>query len=206
MLASLIAGTVLGLSAGLSPGPLMSFLISQTLKHGVKEGVKVAFAPFISDVPIILIATFVLTRLAAFRAVLGLISLLGGLFVSYLAYESFRTSRLDTSIEDAVPQSLSKGAIVNALNPHPYLFWLSVGAPMIIKAWAASPLTAAAFVMGFYACLTGAKIGLAVLVGKSRQLLMGRAYGYLMRVLGVLLAIFAFLLFRDGLGLLGLLR
>jgi threonine/homoserine/homoserine lactone efflux protein len=206
MLASLIAGTVLGLSAGLSPGPLMSFLISQTLKHGVKEGVKVAFAPFITDVPIILIATFVLTRLAAFRAVLGLISLLGGLFVSYLAYESFRTSRLDTSLQDAVPQSLSKGAIVNALNPHPYLFWLSVGAPMIIKAWAASPLTAAAFVTGFYACLTGAKIGLAVLVGKSRQLLMGRAYGYLMRVLGVLLAIFAFLLFRDGLGLLGLLR
>jgi threonine/homoserine/homoserine lactone efflux protein len=206
MLASLIAGTVLGLSAGLSPGPLMSFLISQTLKHGVKEGVKVAFAPFITDVPIILIATFVLTRLASFRAVLGLISLLGGLFVSYLAYESFRTSRLDTSLQDAVPQSLSKGAIVNALNPHPYLFWLSVGAPMIIKAWAASPLTAAAFVTGFYVCLTGAKIGLAVLVGKSRQLLMGRAYGYLMRVLGVLLAIFAFLLFRDGLGLLGLLR
>jgi threonine/homoserine/homoserine lactone efflux protein len=206
MLASLIAGTVLGLSAGLSPGPLMSFLISQTLKHGVKEGIKVAFAPFITDVPIILIATFVLTRLATFQSVLGLISLLGGLFVSYLAYESFRTSRLDTSFQDAAPQSLSKGAIVNALNPHPYLFWLSVGAPMIIKAWAASPLTAAAFVTGFYACLTGSKIGLAVLVGKSRQLLMGRAYGYLMRVLGVLLAIFAFLLFRDGLGLLGLLR
>jgi len=55
----------------------MSFLISQTFKHGVKEGVKVAFAPLITDVPIILIATFVLTRLATFRAVLGLISLIG---------------------------------------------------------------------------------------------------------------------------------
>jgi len=206
MITSLIAGVVLGLSAGFSPGPLMTFVISQTLRHGIKEGIKVAFAPLITDVPIILIATFVLTRLATFQAVLGLISLVGGLFVLYLAYESFRTSRLDTNIQDAEPQSLSKGAIVNALNPHPYLFWLSVGAPMMIKAWAANPLTAVAFVTGFYVCLTGAKICLAVVVGKSRQLLMGRAYGYLMRALGVLLVIFALLLFREGLGLLGLLR
>ena len=184
----------------------MTFVISQTLKHGIREGIKVAFAPFITDVPIILIATFLLTRLAGFQVILGLISLAGGLFVLYLAYESFRTRGLDTSVQDAEPRSLSKGAIVNALNPHPYLFWFSVGAPMIIKTWAVNPLTSVAFVTGFYVCLTGSKVCLAVVAGKSRQLLMGRAYGYLMRVLGALLVIFAFLLFRDGLGLLGLLR
>lgn len=55
MIELLIAGMTLGLYAGFSPGPLLILVISQTLKHGYKEGVKVAFAPIITDVPIILI-------------------------------------------------------------------------------------------------------------------------------------------------------
>jgi threonine/homoserine/homoserine lactone efflux protein len=128
---------------------------------------------------------------------------MGGLFVSYLAYESIRTKRLDTTAAAAV-QSLTRGAIVNALNPHPYLFWLSVGGPLIIKAWEKSPLGAMAFVGVFYFCLVGSKLFLAILVGRSRQALMGNYYRHLMRLLGVLLLIFALLLFRDGLSLLGL--
>jgi threonine/homoserine/homoserine lactone efflux protein len=60
----LIAGIILGFSAGFSPGPLLTLVISQTLKHGVKEGIKVAFAPLVTDLPIIFLAVFVLTRLA----------------------------------------------------------------------------------------------------------------------------------------------
>ena len=201
----LIAGVVLGLSAGFSPGPLLTFLISQTLKHGIREGVKVAFAPLVTDLPIIIVTLFVLTRFANLNFVLGPISLMGGLFVIYLAYESFRTGKLETN-KDANIQSLSKGAIVNVLNPHPYLFWLSVGAPMMIRAWGKSPIAAMAFVVGFYFCLVGSKLLLAILVGQSRQWLMSRGYGYIMRVLGALLLIFAFLLFRDGLSLLGFLH
>ncbi|MEI6633029.1 MAG: hypothetical protein WCP22_04325 [Chlamydiota bacterium] len=53
-------GVVLGLSAGLSPGPLLALVVSQTLAHGVREGVKVAFVPLVTDLPVILIALFVL--------------------------------------------------------------------------------------------------------------------------------------------------
>ncbi len=204
MVVNLVAGVVFGLSAGFSPGPLLTFLISQTLKYGIKEGVRVALAPLLTDLPIIIITIFVLMRLAHFRVLLGSISLIGGSFVLYLAYESFRTSKLDVNMEDAKLRSLSKGAIVNALNPHPYLFWLTVGAPKMIRAWPESPMTAVAFVASFYMCLVGSKIFLAALVGKTRQLLMGRAYKYLMRILGALLLIFAVLLFRDGLNLLEL--
>jgi threonine/homoserine/homoserine lactone efflux protein len=193
------------MSAGLSPGPLLTLVISQTLKHSIKEGVKVALAPLITDLPIILISTFVLSRLANFRTILGIISLVGGLFVMYLAYESFQTSKLDVNFQDAEPQSLRKASIVNALNPHPYLFWFSVGAPTIIKAWEENPFVALAFVIGFYACLVGSKVFVASLASKSRQFFIGKTYVYLMRVLGTLLLIFALLLFRDGLDLLGIL-
>jgi threonine/homoserine/homoserine lactone efflux protein len=202
----LIAGIILGLSAGFSPGPLLTLVLSQTLKHGVKEGIKVAFAPLVTDLPIILLAIFVLTRLAGFKAVLGSISLLGGLFVVYLAYESLGTDRLNMDVQEVRRQSLSKGAIINALNPNPYLFWLGVGGPTMVRAWQKSSLSAVAFVAGFYMCLVGSKIILALLVGKSKQLLRGNAYRTLMRVLGILLLVFAFLLFRDALYLLGLLH
>lgn len=55
MIELLIAGITLGLYSDLSPGPLQILVVSQTLKHDYNEGVKVAFAPLITDLPIILI-------------------------------------------------------------------------------------------------------------------------------------------------------
>jgi threonine/homoserine/homoserine lactone efflux protein len=203
MITSLSAGIVIGLSAGFSPGPLLTLVISQSFKHGIKEGVKVAIAPLITDLPIILISIFVLAHLANFRTILGIISMMGGLFVMYLAYGSFQTSRLSIKVQDSEPQSLRKAIVVNALNPHPYLFWFSIGAPTIIRAWRENPLTAVVFVTGFYTCLVGSKVFTAALVSKSRQFLIGRTYMYFMRALGILLLIIALLLFKDGINLLG---
>ncbi|MEW5718816.1 MAG: LysE family transporter [Chloroflexota bacterium] len=206
MVALLAAGIVFGLSAGFSPGPLLTLVITQTLQHGIKEGVRVAFAPLITDAPIILLSAFVLAWLANFHALLGIISLAGGCFVLYLAFESFRTTQLTTGSSTAAPNSLQKGALVNALNPHPYLFWFTVGAPTIVKAWQETPIAAAAFLAGFYSCLIGAKIVITLLVGASRQFFSGKAYAYLMRILGALLFVFALVLFADGLRLLGVLK
>jgi threonine/homoserine/homoserine lactone efflux protein len=199
----LITGVILGLSAGFSPGPLLTLVISQTLRHGIKEGLWVALAPLVTDLPIILITLLVLNQLTQSQAILGLISLVGGLFVLYLAVESLRTSRLDVEIRGGEPQSLGKGVLVNALNPHPYLFWLTVGAPMLIKAWTENVFNAVGFVVGFYACLVGSKVLITLLTGTSRQFLAGKNYMYLMRVLGVLLIVFSGVLFKEGLVLLG---
>jgi len=197
-------GLVLGLSAGLAPGPLFAFVISQTLKYNVKEGLKVALAPLITDVPIILVTLFLLTKLSNFEMALGIISFLGGAFILYLSYETIQTKPLEASFQDSKAQSLKKGAMVNALNPHPYLFWFSVGSPTMLKAQAESSLGAVAFVTSFYLCLIGSKICLALVVGKSRAFLERRIYVYTMRVLGALLFLSSLLLFRDGLRLVGL--
>lgn len=198
----LTAGIVLGLSSGFSPGPLTTLVISQSLQHGAKEGLKVALAPFITDAPIVLLAIFALSRLRNSQSVLGLISVLGGLFLVYLAYSSFKTTKLDVDIEAAAPRSLGKGTVVNLLNPSPYVFWISVGAPQVVKAWTQSPSMAVGFLAAFYVCLVGGKMSLAVAAARARHLLTGRAYGCVMRFLGGLLLVYALLLFRDGMGFL----
>lgn len=71
-------GTVLGLSAGFAPGPLLTLVISETLQHGIKSGIKVALAPIITDLPIVLITLYVLSKLTHFHGILGGISIIGG--------------------------------------------------------------------------------------------------------------------------------
>jgi threonine/homoserine/homoserine lactone efflux protein len=200
------AGVVMGLSAGFSPGPLLALVLSQTIRHGVREGVKIAAAPLLTDLPIILVSTLLLRKLSGFRSILGVVSIFGGLFLLHMARDTFRARMQEPASVAVDPQSFRKGAIVNALSPYPYLFWLTVGAPMILNGWETSPPAAVAFIAGFYGCLVGSKALLAVLAGQSKHLMSGRAYHYLMRTLGILLLLFAILLLRDGLGLLGLFR
>jgi threonine/homoserine/homoserine lactone efflux protein len=199
----LSSAVVYGLSAGFSPGPLLALVISQTLRYGVREGIKASMAPLVTDLPIILVSVLILRSLSDSRFILGCISMAGGLFVTYLAYECFRTVRLEMADLDGGPQSLSKGAAVNALNPHPYLFWLTVGGPSVIRAWADSPPGAVAFVAVFSGSIVGSKVMIAAMVGQSKHVLSGKGYGIVMRVLGLMLLFFAVLLFKDGVELAG---
>ncbi|MFH2220053.1 MAG: LysE family translocator [Pseudomonadota bacterium] len=201
----LTTGIILGLSAGFAPGPLLTLVITETLRHGLKAGVKVAIAPVLTDLPIILLTLFILSKLSNFRILLGIISFLGGFLILYLGYESIRTKGVTIDVHDHTPGSLKKGIMVNALNPHPYLFWLGVGAPTVMKAMDHGVLTAAAFTGSFYVMLVGSKISLAMLVGRSRTFLTAKAYVYTVKALGAALCALSIFLFRDGLKLTGLL-
>lgn len=203
MTPSLLAGLVLGLPAGFAPGPMLTLVITQTLLHGAREGLKVAMVPLLSDTPIIVVSLWILTRLGNARPVVGAISLAGALFLIYLAIECLRTRRIEPAAGAARPRSIGKGVAVNLLNPHPYLFWFSVGSPLLVKAWRESATEAGAFLAGFYFCLVGSKVLLAVLAGRGRSLLTGGLYAWTMRVLGAALLVFAASFGREGLGLLG---
>lgn len=167
-----------------------------------KKGVRVAFAPIISDIPIIIICLLFLSLISTYTSILGIISIIGGLYLGYLSYESFKTKILTGDINLEKPKSLTKGVTLNLLNPAPYLFWITIGGPIIIPAYAESALSPLWFTIGFYALLVGSKIALAYATGKSSDFLTGKTYIYIMRTLGVLLIIFALYFFNQGVQLL----
>jgi len=162
------AALVLGLSSGLSPGPLSALVIAQTIKYGAKEGIKVSVTPLVTDIPIICIAVFLLSSFAYVHNVLGWISIAGGSFLIYLAWETFRATPPEMNAAGRQVQSLGKGIAVNALNPHPYLFWITVGAPIIIKAYQESLAAAAAFILCFLFSLVGTKVFITVVVDRTK--------------------------------------
>lgn len=202
MMTFLLTGSILGLSAGFAPGPLLVLIISETLQHDLKAGMKVALAPVLTDLPIIIFSLFVLVKLSRFHYILAIISFLGAFFILYLGIKNIKIKGVHIDKETSPERSLQKGILANALSPHPYLFWLTVGGPTSIKAMNLGLFTACAFILCFYVLLVGSKIILALLVGRSRSYLQGKTYLYTMRMLGFILILLAGFLFQDGLHLL----
>jgi threonine/homoserine/homoserine lactone efflux protein len=202
----LLSGSVLGLAAGISPGPLLTLVVSETLRQNRKAGMAIAIAPILTDIPVVAASVFALTKFSEAGFVLGTISILGALFMGYLAYENITVKKIELSSRQVKEASLRKGLIANLLNPYPYLFWMTVGAPTVLKAFRVSLLSAFLFIGSFYLLLIGSKIFLALLVDKSRNFLKGPMYIFTIRALGFILLLLAAFFIKDGLKLFGLLQ
>jgi threonine/homoserine/homoserine lactone efflux protein len=202
---ALVAGLAFGLSGGVSPGPLLTLVISETINHGVGAGVRVAAAPLITDLPIVGVVLLVLSRLTDVEPVLGAVCLAGAVFLGVLGVHGLIFRGADIEEGEAGSGSLAKGVATNFLNPNPYLFWSTIGGPIVVRSADRGVLLAATFVFTFYLMLVGSKVAIAVAVGRSRGLLHSSAFVWLNRGLGVVLLAFAALFLRDGLGYLGVL-
>ncbi len=198
MTAALLAGLLLGLSSGWAPGPLFTLVLAQTLQHGPREGCRVALAPLLTDLPIILLALGLAARLSHVQAWLGLLSCVGGAYVLYLGWENLRAKAPEPGLVGPEPRSWRKGILTNLLNPSPWLFWITVGAPTLSQALTASWAAAAVFVATFYLLLVGSKILLALVAGRSRSLLSGPFYRRVLQGLGILLGLFGFHMLYEG--------
>jgi threonine/homoserine/homoserine lactone efflux protein len=130
---------------------------------------------------------------------LGTISFCGALFIGFLAYESITVKGIDINFQRIKARSLRKGIITNFLSPHPYLFWIAVGAPTILKGYKVNIFSALFFILGFYLFLVGSKITVALIVDKSKALLKSRAYLAIIRTLGFILLLFCLIFIKDGL-------
>jgi threonine/homoserine/homoserine lactone efflux protein len=194
-------GVLLGLSAGVTPGPLLALVFSESLRHGTSAGIKVAVAPVISDTPIFLVALYILTRLSHVNPLLGAISVMGGGLLLFLGFQNFRIRGLVLGTSDGTSRPFTKGILANALNPHPYLFWMTVGATIANRAMERHLIHLVAFLVCFYASFVAAKIALAVLVGRSRKLISDTIYRYAMWLMGGVLCLLALFFFRDGIRL-----
>ena len=195
----ILSGFILGITAGISPGPLLTLVISETLKNNRVAGIKVAIAPLITDGPIILVSLFLLTKLSNLNILLGFISLFGAGFLAYLGYESIIIKNVKTNFKKINKQSLNRGIITNALSPHPYLFYLSIGGPLMIKALGINIFALLSFIGSFLILLVGSKIVIALIVEKSRTFLKSKIYIYTLKLLGFALLVFSLIFLKDAL-------
>ena len=200
----LISGMLLGLVEGISPGPIIALIFSETLKYGKKEGIKIAISPLITDSLIVLLTLLILSSFTGYGIVLGAISLLGACYLIYLGIENLRVKIDRFEVDISKKDALRRGIITNLLSPHPYLFWLSIGSPIILESARIHISATILFITGFYIMLIGSKTAVALVVDKSKSAVKSKYYVYIIRALGIALIFFALIFVIDALQLIGL--
>ena len=168
----LLQGIGYGFSAAVQPGPFQTYIISQTLTRGWRRTLPAALAPLLSDGPIILLCLLVLSQVPLwFQRVL---SIAGGLFILYLAYGAYRSwKNYDPKlpvVETGIQQSLFKAALMNALNPGPYIYWSLVTGPILLKGWRETPMHGIGFLAGFYLSMVLSLVTIILIFGMAARL------------------------------------
>jgi threonine/homoserine/homoserine lactone efflux protein len=152
MIPYLLLGATYAFAAAVQPGPFQTFLVSSTLTHGWRRTVPAVVAPILSDLPVISLVLLVLTHVPPL--VEQLLRLAGGLFLLYLAaraFVAFRRYRAPTvGRASDTTRTVLQAAVVNLLNPNPYLSWSLILGPLLLQAWREAPANAVALVASFY--------------------------------------------------------
>jgi threonine/homoserine/homoserine lactone efflux protein len=157
----MLKGLILGITAAVQPGPFQAFLLSLIARDGWRRALPAAFAPLLSDGPILFIVLLVLTRLPEW--LLSGLQIAGGFLLLYLAWGAWREFWRGFAMRESGAQviqgsakaNIAKAALMNALSPSPYLFWATIAGPMLLKAWRHSPVMGATFLASFYVALLG---------------------------------------------------
>ena len=172
MLSFLMAGLSLGFAAAVQPGQFQAYLVARTMSHGWRHTVPASLAPVLSDVPVVVLVMIALARLPA--TWLDALRLVGGAFLIVLAARAARPATGDTVLvgrpRTPAHRTVLEAALVNLLNPNPYLAWALVLGPLLLSAWRESPSAAAAFLAGFYGTMVLVTAGTVMALAGARSL------------------------------------
>ena len=172
MISYLLFGITYAFAAAVQPGPLQTYIISQTLKKGWRSTLPAAFAPVISDAPILLLVLFLLSTVPDNFIVILRIG--GGMFLLYLginAFNSWKKYDSDKRVSnDSSQQTLLKAVLVNLLNPAPYLGWSLIMGPLFLEGWKAAPVNGFALIIGFYLTMIITLAGIIILFAFAQKL------------------------------------
>ncbi len=172
MLGYLFTGISFGFYAAISPGPLQTLLLALSLQNGWKRTLPAAFAPLISDIPIVTLMLLILTQTPDWF--LSGLRIVGGGFILFLAWRVWKSARKETFFREpdaqSGRQSLGQAAVMNLLNPNPYIFWSLVAGPILLDGWRQSPALGVGFLGGFYGMFITGTAMLIVVFATTRHL------------------------------------
>jgi len=172
MLSYLIFGASYAFACAVQPGQFQAYLISRAIEHGWRRTLPAALAPLLSDVPVIALVLLVLTQVPPLFV--HLLRLAGGVFLLHLAAGALRACRTYDQRASSPPaparRTLLEAAVVNLLNPNPYLGWALVMGPLLLQAWRESPATGMGLIAAFYLTMVIASGAIVMLFSLARSL------------------------------------
>lgn len=172
MIEYLLVGAGFAFAAAWQPGPFQAFLLSRIAAQGWRRTLPAAAAPLISDGPIAVIVLLLLRNVPpslerGLQAAGGVVLLL----VALQTWREWRRGPVGPSAGSGRrPRTVWEAALVNAINPGPWLGWSLVLGPVAVEAWRVSRAHAAVLVGSFYVVMFVNLVVFIVLLGATGRL------------------------------------
>jgi len=179
---TVLTAMVLGALAGLAPGPYTTMVAGTALERGFRAGFLLALTPLVTDVVPMLASAFFLDRMGGLA--LTLLGISGGAIIIVVGFRFLREHSKTTqppgaegSLPESSPgvrrQSAQVGHVIAStlLNPAPWLFWLIIASPLLLRSWNRSPGEGVVFIFLIFLTNIATATSLAWAASHSRKVL-----------------------------------
>ena len=188
---------MLGLGAAVPLGPINILIMNESIKK-YTNGVTIGLGAMSSDITYLFLIFFGLLNYINKPEILNTLSILGGIFLLYLAFMIFknRDAKVDTSGEQIKSASsvklYSKGFALTFINPYTIGFWLSVSGYIASKNL--EPL------ITLFGMLSAILLWITIMpyiVHKSKHRISQRVFSWINRISAFVLAGFGVMMFIN---------
>jgi len=174
-------GFIIGLTGAVPPGPMLVAVINGALRHGWRAGPLAVVGHAAVELVIFVIIALGLAGAAAAHALTRPIGVVGGCVLIGFGALTLRGLRHDSpavQVESSRHQALSAvsaGALSSISNPFFWLWWLTVGAMLVVSGLGYGLVGAALFVVGHWGADLSWYALVSVSLHKGRAIMSPRA-------------------------------
>lgn len=132
----LLALFLVGFTTAITPGPDILFVLRNTLALGAKEGILSFLGIFSGWIIYLGLIYFGFAHFLRGALIEGILSLVGGIYLSYIAYALYKKPKNKIDFNQKTQKSKTlyfKGLLVNLSNPKAILFFMLIITPFIQK-------------------------------------------------------------------------
>lgn len=146
---------LVGLTGAMAPGPVLTITVTETIRRGRRSAIMLMVGHALLELVFIAAFIFGLRYLLGHQSVITVVSLAGGAFLVFtggsLLFEVM-TGRATLDLSGAGGR-LRYGPVIDGIatslsNPYWTIWWVTIGATLVLKALAAGPAALIAFYLG----------------------------------------------------------
>lgn len=118
---------LLGVIGGSVPGPILTSVLTEVLNGGMGKGIRVILRALTAEVIVAGTILFILSAVDVPRIYFEIISVLGAIYLVYLAINVWKINKIDGENKEVF--NLYKIFVLTVLNGGFWIFWLTVCVP-----------------------------------------------------------------------------
>ncbi|MEM4529107.1 MAG: LysE family transporter [Candidatus Methanomethylicaceae archaeon] len=179
----LIMVIIISASGVMSPGPLTFAAIASGSRNGWKAGLQIGLGHLMVELPI---ALAIATGIAIIAS--NWLSIFGGIFMIFFGFLTIKSSK-NMEFKKSLSNPILIGIGLSALNPYFILWWISIGASLVLMAIDLAGILGVLVMYFSHVWLDFIWLVILAIIGHQGRRL-GKFYPIFVTILGLILIIF----------------